>query len=151
MPKKFQVNHKTYIKGKLNHKYFHLENFEDLPHSLMSINKQNSFNMSEILKLSNELYVIQSDSKITLDQLNELFSEYEIIKEHHWDFAYPQLHPIKDPEDLPEFILDENLYHVNAMEVVASCMEMEMISARNIVNIIEKKMNLIINNIKDDL
>lgn len=36
-------------------------------------------------------------------------------------------------------LLLQNLYYLNSMEYVASCMEMEMISARNIANLIEKR------------
>jgi len=40
---------------------------------------------------------------------------------------------------LPDIILDSGLYYLNGMEFIASCMEMETIAAKNVVNIIREK------------
>ena len=59
---------------------------------------------------------------------------YKILDSKVWD-AYPSLYPLKE-EEFPEIILDKGLYYVNGMENLASCMEMQIISAKNIVNLI---------------
>ena len=37
---------------------------------------------------------------------------------------------------LPDIILDDGVYYVNGIEFLASCMEMETINTKNIVNLI---------------
>lgn len=62
-----------------------------------------------------------------------------------WNEPYPKLNPIKDIKRLSDFKLQDGLYFVNAIEQVVSCLELSIISAKNISNMIIK------NNYKLDL
>jgi prenylcysteine oxidase / farnesylcysteine lyase len=152
MPKEFQVNQKIYVKGKLNENYFGFSKESDLPEIIMFSNKSLSHNITEIALIKSDFngsgyYVIQGDNYLTHPQLEnlKLFKDgFDIVYRHSWDFGYPKLVPVKN-EDMPEFVLSKNIYHLNAMETVASCMELSMISAKNVVKIILKSKNVEIN------
>jgi len=113
---------------------------------LLSTNKLKTFNISNIVLTDsvNKIYEIQSDEtflKEDIDKLNFFENGYEILHNFQWEYAYPDLVPFK-PENLPEFLIADNIYHINAMESVVSTMETSIISSRNIVNLIEEKFNL---------
>jgi len=68
-------------------------------------------------------------------KLNQVFENPKVVTAHTWEFAYPSLPTIK-PEKLIKFRLNDGLFFPNAMEFAASCMEMESISAKNVVKLI---------------
>jgi hypothetical protein len=68
-----------------------------------------------------------------------LFYNYKLIYSQEWKYAYPQLNPV-DIHDLPDFEIDKNVYHINAIEKASSCMELILISSKNIANIITNKL-----------
>jgi prenylcysteine oxidase/farnesylcysteine lyase len=144
MPKIFQTNKKTYIKGATNPLFFNLDNDYTMPKVLLSTNKTEIFGISEIAKLKDDILVFVSDEENYEKQIGKsksIFMDgFQLAKEHFWEYAYPKLLPVSK-EEQPDFVIAENIYYINAMEVAASCMEMEMISARNIVNIIENEIN----------
>jgi len=161
MPQVFQTNKKTLIHAKIDPGYFTYENPttkpKDFLYSLISVNKTLSFNISEFLikisrdKNENEntnkttaIIHIQSDDDLDLEFLVHkglLKNGTEKLFEYKWDFAYPKLEAVDSSRKLPSFILADNLFHLNAIELAGSCMEMSIISARNIVNMIEKDRN----------
>jgi prenylcysteine oxidase/farnesylcysteine lyase len=140
MPVLFQENYKFYIKGEVNPEYFTgLTNTTVLPHILLSVDKVNSNGLTEIIKIKEGLFVTQSTRNLTEAELDEIFLPgKEVVFHHAWDFAYPQIVPMDKSATLPRFEISKNVFHLNAIELAASCMEMSMISAKNAVNIIEK-------------
>lgn len=149
-PSSPQVTYSTLIKGKINssffsnnkndNSFFSSNNFASM---YLIINKNNTYGISSFAKVTADTYKIESDRSI-IEGLNNgsinLFEPgFEIQYEKYWDFAYPQLKPY-NITDLPSFIIDENMYCINAMETAASCMELSLISAMNIKNIIEHKL-----------
>lgn len=58
------------------------------------------------------------------------------MNKYEWEFAYPELRKVKEEESLSSFIISEGIYYLNAMEEAASCMELQLIAAHNVVNLI---------------
>ena len=65
--------------------------------------------------------------------LDTMFTSIEEVSETDW-LAYPQYYP---GADLGSFILDAGLYYINSVENAASAMEMSVLGARNVINLIE--------------
>ena len=148
-PDKFIAPHLTYVKGSQNPKYFGLKSDESLPKTLISTDK-NKGTLIQIAYFKDDIYKLVSEIELSEEQLESegYFNKgVEIILKHSWNFAYPQFthYSQNDLENLPEFVLEKNIYYINAIEVAASCMELSMISARNIVNIIENQIQRITN------
>ena len=59
--------------------------------------------------------------------------------------AYPQY---KSAQDMESFVLQNNLYYLNAIEWSASAMEMSALAAKNVANLISTKLN---GNVKEKL
>ena len=74
-----------------------------------------------------------SHQSLTEEILDTLFTRIEEVTETDW-LAYPQYHP---GADLGRFALDPGLYYINSVETAASAMEMSVLGARNVVNLIE--------------
>lgn len=140
LPKK---NYYYFIKGKLKNSVFNDYEASELPGMLISYNKTLSKNILYIRQLNDNFhkdeFKVNSDEILTEKDLLEYFEpNYKIKYINHWEMAYPKLTPRK-LETLPSFQLAENLFYLNAIESVASCMELSMISAKNIVNLIENR------------
>jgi hypothetical protein len=143
LPEFFQTNQKAYIQGELNPEFFNYPPDYILPRIMLSNNKTLSLTISEIVELKENFYAIQSDRIIYESEISNsnLFKEgFDLVREYQWDYAYPKLIPY-NLTDLPSFLLNDNLYYINAMEVASSCMKMELISSRNIANIILRHSN----------
>lgn len=134
------------VAGKINCKYFDktTEN-NDCPQILLNINiKQSPISdysrkcqdCYDLVHEKTDIIKIQATKELQDADFKKIFlnEKYQILDFKIWD-AYPYLYPLKE-EDFPEIILDKGLYYVNGMEYLASCMEMEIISAKNIVNLI---------------
>jgi prenylcysteine oxidase/farnesylcysteine lyase len=137
LPHYFQENYQTVILGEINGEFFNLRDNDYIPNTIISNDKKKSESVSVILYMGNGMLGIQSDAEIPDKGLSIVKEGYKILYRHNWDFAYPKLIPNK-LEELPSFVLDDGLYYINAIETAASCMELSIISARNIVNIIEQ-------------
>ena len=74
-----------------------------------------------------------SHQPLTEETLETLFTKIEEVSETDW-LAYPQYYP---GEDLGRFVLAPGLYYINSVENAASAMEMSVLGARNVVNLIE--------------
>ena len=83
------------------------------------------------------VYKIFSPKPLSKTQLEIVFSKINQIHVSDW-FAYPEYEQI--PEVMPPFILKENLYYVNSIEWAASAIEMSLISAKNIANLIHQQL-----------
>ncbi|KAJ6653266.1 hypothetical protein lerEdw1_009430 [Lerista edwardsae] len=69
-----------------------------------------------------------SPEPLTEEQLNLLFSSYGALEEKKW-LAYPQYSP---PEKSPPIILHDQMYYLSGIERTASCIEMNVIAAKNV-------------------
>jgi prenylcysteine oxidase/farnesylcysteine lyase len=132
-PHDFQTTYMTVIQGSLNNKYFNLP--DDTINTIISNKKNSTDHISDVIYVAEGLIKVQSDQPVLH---TNIVKNDTVLKRHVWDFAYPRLRPI-ERKDLPSFILDKGLYYINAIESAGSCMELSMISARNIINIIENK------------
>jgi len=138
-----QKNYYYFIKGKLRNDLFQDYISNKLPGMLISYNKSLSDNILYIKQLNDNSYKdefkINSDEPLTNKDLEKYFeSNFTIAYVNHWSMAYPKLNPRKI-ESLPSFQLSDNLFYLNAIESIGSCMELSIISAKNIVNLIETK------------
>ena len=62
-----------------------------------------------------------------------LFRSIDEILETDW-LAYPHYQP---GAELGSFTLDPGLYYINTVEAAASAMEMSVLGARNVVNLVK--------------
>lgn len=131
----------AYIKGKVNNKYFNLNENDMLPESLISISTEESgiYNIDHVTK---DIYKIRGSD--ILPQLQKIFVSYEIIKFKRWDFNSPNFRTYKDLNELPDLILDDHLFYMNSIESIADGIELSLISAHNIINMIENNMKKMI-------
>jgi len=79
------------------------------------------------------VWKIFSGESLTDEQISTLFSQARQVKEVKW-LAYPRYS--SPPLSRPSFILSPGIYQVNAIEWLASAMEMSAIGARNVANLI---------------
>lgn len=89
-------------------------------------------------KLGINVYKLFSKQEASDEMLDSLFVDRSETFRHKW-FAYPVQNP-RNP--FPPIILRPNLFYVNAFETPISCMETEMIAAKNIAMLISKQFHL---------
>lgn len=148
------------VSGEINCNYFDKtksdDQKEDCPAILMNTQIKNSFvaDYSRICKKcfehdkrKTDIYKIQSSRKLNELDLKPLFqnNSIKILFYKEWK-AYPLLQALNQTE-LYDIQLDDGVFYLNGMEMLASCMEMEIISGRNIVNLIlenQKKLDDVI-------
>jgi hypothetical protein len=136
-------NYYYFIKGNLKENFFENYKNDEIPGMLISYNITKSNNILYI-KMLNSLsdrneFKINSNNELSFEYLKEFFGDdFKIEYINTWEMAYPKLAP-KNKENLPSFILSKNLFYLNAIESVASCMELSMISGKNIVNLLEQQ------------
>ena len=80
------------------------------------------------------VYKVFSQGTLTEDELNGLFKQRNEVVTCDWQ-AYPHYSNVT----LTPFKLAENLYHINAIEWAASAMEMSVIGAQNVANMVAKR------------
>ncbi|XP_060643554.2 prenylcysteine oxidase 1 [Anolis sagrei] len=73
------------------------------------------------------VWKVFSPQPLTKEQLNLLFSSYDLVESKKW-LAYPHYSP---PEQCPPLVIHDRMYYVNSIECLASAMEMSAISAKN--------------------
>ena len=115
--------------------------------------KFKSFNVNSVSLLSPttnfdeeqipHVWKVFSQKPLTDQNLNEIFVERKELKVCDW-LAYPSY---ETNQTLSNFVISDNLYHINAIEWSASAMEMSVIGAKNVANLISEKFN----NIDEDL
>lgn len=136
----------TLVAGNLHCLYFSKTDSE-CPGVVLSTNYENSVvtDYARVCKscyeaegVNLDVYKFQSVRKLSETDLHIFFPfTYKVMKEKEWK-AYPKLKTIMKEEQLPDIRLDEGVYAINGMEHLASCMEMETISAKNIARLIAK-------------
>jgi prenylcysteine oxidase/farnesylcysteine lyase len=138
LPHYFQENFQTVMLGEINGEYFNLKDGDYVPNTIISNDKRKSESISDAVYEGDGLMSIQSDAELPDKGLTIIKEGYKVVNRHKWDFAYPKFVTNK-LEELPSFVLDDGLYYINAIETAGSCMELSIISAKNIVNIIERE------------
>lgn len=90
--------------------------------------------LAGLLRGEKAVFKIFAPTVLTAEQLSQFF-EYDSgsLKVTDW-YAYPEY---TVPQDLPPFVLADGLVYLNAVESVASAMEMSAVAARNAVNIVQ--------------
>ena len=111
--------------------------------------KFKSFNVNSVSLLSPttnfdeepipQVWKVFSQKPLTEQNLNEIFVERKESKVCDW-LAYPSY---ETNQTLSDFVISDNLYHINAIEWSASAMEMSVIGAKNVANLISEKFNII--------
>ena len=79
------------------------------------------------------VYRLFSHHPLSQEILDTLFTRIEEVSDTDW-LAYPVYYP---GADLGHFALSSGLYYINSVETAASAMEMSVLGARNVVNLIE--------------
>ncbi|KAK9297144.1 hypothetical protein QLX08_009024 [Tetragonisca angustula] len=122
----------TFVKADLKSHYFGLE--EELDNILSCdpnktiINSLGRLNSVEGSMKSSNIWKIFSNKPLKSNIINEMFSNVQEKKQITWK-AYPE-YITRIPE--AKFKLHDTLYHVNAIELIASAMEMSAIGAKNV-------------------
>ena len=127
----------TFVTGKLNHTAFGFSSESELPNdifttespdvSFSSVGRQSDIEGKSIEKDGKYVYKVFSRDRLTEKQLNSLFPDHGPVTVVDW-LAYPHYSP---PEKFSPFKLDDGVFYVNAIERVASAMEMGAIGGRN--------------------
>lgn len=134
---RYQRTVATFVAGRLNPAEFGLSSEKEIPADIFtsespklafsSIGEQKNVEGKTVENVGRHVYKIFSRDSLTEEQLNKLFVERTKAKVVDW-LAYPHYTP---PERLGSFRLDDGVFYVNAIERVASAMEMGAIGGRN--------------------
>lgn len=82
------------------------------------------------------VWKVFSQKPLTQQELDNIFKTREQVVTCDW-LAYPHYSAPQSQSTLAsKFKLDDNLYHINAVEWAASAMEMSVIGAKNVANMI---------------
>ena len=68
--------------------------------------------------------------------MDDYFIDVQSVYVHHWVYTFPRFIPTTNPEDFQDIQLDDGLFNINTIESVASAMEVPVINARNVAQII---------------
>lgn len=124
----------TFIEGLPNTTYFGVDRLEDFPTALLTTNHSIFFNSVGKQKTvsgetaAKDVYKLFLNNVPTVDKLKEVIPEWTDLRVVDWS-AYPEY---KSSVNLPSFTLHEQMYHINAIEMAASAMEMSVIGAKNV-------------------
>ncbi len=144
LPGTFHRTVATFIKGMPNLKYFGFTNVSEIPPELLTVNDKLFFNSIERQfptdpKNEGKSYLeedpvwkVLSQNPLSDDQIETIFQSVVDKKVISWK-AYPNYH--SNEKNIPPFKLDDNLYYVNAIEWLASLMEMSVIGGINVANL----------------
>jgi len=83
------------------------------------------------------VYKIFSKREFTSEELSEMFTDIQATRVVPW-LAYPSY---STHDDFSSFELSSGLYYLNRMEWAASAMEMSVISAKNVANMVSQFIN----------
>ncbi|KAJ4439648.1 hypothetical protein ANN_07776, partial [Periplaneta americana] len=141
-PGKYHRTVCTIVHGKLNFTYFGFENEKDTVDSILTVKLDLIF--SAIGRLSPvdyqidegqfDIWKIFSQVPLTEEQIHTLFLKHRSVHVVDW-MAYPEYYVDQRHDN---FILHNNLFHVNAIEWAASAMEMSVIGAKNVALLAHK-------------
>jgi hypothetical protein len=105
------------------------------PSSILTTDGMDDFLSISIIDSTEEDFILKVFSLKPLNDnlVNKIFQNVTDIKRFEWD-SYPKLNNVP----FPKVKLDNRLYYLNAWENALSTMESEMLSGRNICNLIKK-------------
>lgn len=122
----------TFVKGDLNPNYFGLEEELDSILSCNSHTKINSVGKLDTVEgpVTNnfKIWKMFSNTSLPLDVIHSIFQNVDKVEEIAWK-AYPEY---SANIRVDNFKLYDGLYHINAIEWIASAMEMSAIGGRNV-------------------
>lgn len=144
----FEVQHEVLVKGELNRELLKLEKIN---YTAVLFNERlgdEYNNISDIIYQGSGYYKLQVSNKVVDEKkILKLFeANSRIVHVNKWNRAYPILKPITELNSVSEFMLfgnNEAIYYNNAIENYVSCVEVIIISAKNIANIIHGKENMV--------
>jgi prenylcysteine oxidase/farnesylcysteine lyase len=134
VPEDFHLTVATFIEGEPNITYFGVDSVDSLPNAFFTTNESTFFNSFTKQKpVSGEtaektVYRVFSNKVPNVNELKQLVPEWSDIRVVNW-MAYPEY---PSSVQLPSFTLHEQMYHINAIEMAASAMEMSAIGAKNV-------------------
>lgn len=76
-----------------------------------------------------KVWKVFSQQPLSQEQLRDMFLSWDSVSETRW-LAYPSYRPPQ--RKTPPFILHNRLYYLNALECIASAMELSAMAARNV-------------------
>lgn len=127
----------------LNPAYFNLKPWETLPQAIFGYNA--TYPIQYILNDYKHRRVdIESIVPLSIEQLDPMFiapiAPNQITFKHWKAYPVPTIKPLPlhGGRMFPPIILGPSFYYVNAAEPAVSCMEVEIMSARNIVRLVVK-------------
>jgi len=127
--RQFQKVFVTFVSGTLNGSYF--GNPSRMPTDVLTISNASSpfttIGYHGKTSSGKHVYKLFSLAEMKDEDLSSIFDGMEVIYRHLWD-AYPMLNPTSC---WSPFVPQEGFVYVNAMESMVSCMETEIISAKN--------------------
>ena len=134
---RFQQTVATFVKGRVNYKAFGFAKESDMPTDIFTVENPKAFFSSlgrlktvegkEQAGTHSPVYKVFSREVLTDAQLGVMFTTREEQKVIKW-LAYPHYSP---PEKFSPFKLDDGVFYGNAIERVASAMEMGAVGGRN--------------------
>ena len=130
----FHLTVANYMEGQPNTSYFGIDNIESFPDTFFTSNESVFFNSlgkqkpvdGSVPKIP--VYKAFSNKVLKIEQLKELVPEMSDLRVVEWN-AYPHY---ASSIELPSFTLHEQMYHINAIEMAASAMEMSVVGAKNV-------------------
>ena len=130
----FHLTVATYMEGKPNTSYFNIDDINSFPSTFLTCNESVFFSCFSKHKPVDggtpelPVYRVFSNKVESTDKLKELVPEISDLRVVEW-MAYPEY---KSSVELPSFTLHDQLYHINAIEMAASAMEMSIVGAKNV-------------------
>ncbi|CAF1168096.1 unnamed protein product [Rotaria magnacalcarata] len=149
---RMQSTHANFLHGKLDCQKYNLTDDEcqrlnaifytksSLPYRCVAQQQPVNLNEEQNKKPDKSVYKIFSPEELNLLHYEQIFDKenFKLIQDIPW-LAYPKY---EHPQKLPPIQINKNIFYLNAMEWSSSCMEIEVISARNIALLVAKKLGV---------
>ncbi|CAF0905060.1 unnamed protein product [Rotaria sordida] len=149
---RMQSTYADFLYGKLNCQQYNLTKSEcerlkaifytnpSLPYRSVAQQQTVNENEKQYKKNDKPVYKIFSPNKLSLSDYKQIFDNdnFQLIQDIPW-LAYPKY---EHPQKMPPIQINKNIFYLNAMEWSSSCMEIEVISARNIAMLLTKKIGI---------
>lgn len=142
---KFVNTSEVLVKGEIDNSKFNLDLGYKFTVILFNepLDKNEFNNISDIIRIKEGIYKIQiSDTKVNKETILKLFKNgASILKVKTWKKPYPELNSV-NKENISKltsfriFGIDNGIFFTNAIENLASCVELSIISAKNTANLV---------------
>ena len=145
----------TIVEGEIDPAYIGLDQ-NDLTNTNFVVDPDDNINSFALLSPVDyekgmelpSVWKVFSQTELKNGDLDKLFKSRKETKICDW-LAYPNYDT--NQTFYTEFKLDDNLYHINAIEWAASAMEMSVIGAKNVANMIANNAQMNLDQSKDEL